>query len=65
MRQGLIELRGDRSRKEIADNLNITPQMLGSIERGDRNPSLELAINIAKKYKITMDKLIFLLNIDT
>lgn len=65
MRQGLIELRGDRSRKEIADNLNITPQMLGSIERGDRNPSLELAINIAKKYKITMDRLIFLLNIDT
>ena len=65
MRQGLIELRGDRSRKEIADNLNITPQMLGSIERGDRKPSLELAINIAKKYKITMDKLIFLLNIDT
>lgn len=65
MRQGLIELRGDRSRKEIADNLNITPQMLGSIERGDRNPSLELAVNIAKKYKITMDKLIFLLNIDT
>ena len=65
MRQGLIELRGDRSRKEIADNLNITPHMLGSIERGDRNPSLELAINIAKKYKITMDKLIFLLNIDT
>ena len=65
MRQGLIELRGDRSRKEIDDNLNINPQMLGSIERGDRNPSLELAINIAKKYKITMDKLIFLLNIDT
>ncbi|MBS6486389.1 helix-turn-helix transcriptional regulator [Veillonella sp.] len=65
MRQGLIKLRGDRSRKEIADNLNITPQMLGSIERGDRNPSLELAINIAKKYKITMDRLIFLLNIDT
>lgn len=65
MRQGLIDLRGDRSRKEIANNLNITPQMLGSIERGDRNPSLELAINIAKKYKITMDRLIFLLNIDT
>lgn len=65
MRQGLIKLRGDRSRKEIADNLNITPQMLGSIERGDRNPSLELAINIAKKYKITMDRLIFLLSIDT
>lgn len=65
MRKGLIELRGDKSRKEISKKLNITPQMLGSIERSDRNPSLELAINMSKLYNITMDKLIFLLELDT
>lgn len=65
MRSGLIELRGNRSRQEIAEQLKITPQMLGLIERSSRNPSLELAINIAKIYDITLDKLIFLLNLDT
>lgn len=65
MRSGLIELRGNRSRQEIAEQLKITPQMLGSIERASRNPSLELAINIAKIYDITLDKLIFLLKLDT
>jgi putative transcriptional regulator len=59
MRPGLIALRGKRSRQEIAKELEITPQMLGSIERGNRNPSLELAINLAKLYKIRLDKLIF------
>lgn len=65
LRNKLIALRGDRKRKEIADSLSITPQMLGAIERGNRNPSLELAINLAKIYDITLDDLIFLLNIDT
>ncbi len=65
MRNKLIALRGDRKRKEIADTLSITPQMLGAIERGNRNPSLELAISLAKFYNITLDDLIFLLNIDT
>lgn len=65
MRDKLIALRGNRKRKEIADSLSITPQMLGAIERGDRNPSLELAVNLAKFYDISLDKLIFLLNIDT
>jgi putative transcriptional regulator len=65
LRNKLIALRGDRKRKEIADTLSITPQMLGAIERGNRNPSLELAISLAKLYNITLDDLIFLLNIDT
>ncbi|NFA44635.1 transcriptional regulator, partial [Clostridium botulinum] len=29
MRDKLIALRGNRKRKEIADSLSITPQMLG------------------------------------
>lgn len=65
MREELIAIRGYRSRKEIAKSLDITPQMLGSIERADRNPSLELAINIAKLYEISMDKLILMLKLET
>lgn len=65
MRPELVTLRGKSSRQAIAKELDITPQMLGSIERGSRNPSLELAINIAKLYKISVDKLIFLLSLDT
>lgn len=65
MRNELIELRGNRSRKEISRKLGITPQMLGSIEREDRNPSLELAVKIAELYSLSMDKLISILKIDT
>lgn len=64
-RNGLIELRGSRSRKEVSSKLGITPQMLGAIERGDRNPSMDLSINIASYYKLTLDEFIFLLNKDT
>lgn len=65
MRNNLIQLRGNKSRKQVAEELNITPQMLGLIERSSRNPSLELAINMAKLYNISMDKLIYFLELDT
>ncbi len=65
MREKLIEIRGKRSRQEIAEQLDITPQMLGLIEREHRNPSLELAINIAKLYDVSLDELIIMLNLDT
>lgn len=59
MREKLIVHRGNRSRKEVADLLKITPQMLGAIERGDRNPSLHLAKKIAELYRTTIDELFF------
>lgn len=65
LRNNLIQLRGNKSRKQVAEELNITPQMLGLIERSSRNPSLELAINMAKLYNISMDKLIYFLELDT
>ena len=54
-RQWLIELRGDRPRKDVAKHLGITPQMLGMVERGDRGISLNLAKKIADFYCISMD----------
>lgn len=55
----LIELRGDKSRADVALELNVTPQMLGAIERGDRTPSLSLAKKIADYYNKTVDEIFF------
>lgn len=59
VRAKLIEYRGKRSRQEVAKDLDITPQMLGAIERGDRNPSLKLAKKIADYYGATVDEIFF------
>lgn len=58
-RNKMIEFRSNQSRLIVANNLKITPQMLGAIERGDRTPSLELAKRIADFYKTTIDDLFF------
>lgn len=58
-RTKLIELRGDKSRVEVAKALKITPQMLGAIERGDRTPSLALAKKIADYYETIVDEIFF------
>lgn len=56
-RKLLILLRGEKSRNDVASDLNITPQMLGAIERGDRTPSLNLAKKIADYYGKTVDEI--------
>lgn len=58
-RNKMIEFRSVQSRIMVAKKLEITPQMLGAIERGDRTPSLELAKRIADLYKTTIDDLFF------
>ena len=35
------------SRRELADAVGVNPQTIGYLERGDYNPSLELAMKIA------------------
>lgn len=59
VRTKLIEYRGNKSRQEVAKDLKITPQMLGAIERGDRNPSLKLAKKIADYYHASIDDIFF------
>ncbi|MCQ6275789.1 helix-turn-helix transcriptional regulator [Bacillus sp. V3B] len=58
-RKTLIKLRGEKSRPSVAKELNITPQMLGAIERGDRTPSLPLAKRIADYYGTSVDEIFF------
>lgn len=58
-REELIKARGNLTRPEVARELNITPQMLGAIERGDRTPSLILANKIAVFYNLSIECLFF------
>lgn len=54
MREKLIEARGDKSQKEVADSIGISQKTLSSIERGYRNPSVDLMKKIQGYYQISM-----------
>jgi len=50
-------LRAERglSRSDLADALLINPQTVGYIERGDFNPSLELALRISEYFGLPIE----------
>lgn len=43
------------SRQELAEVLGINPQTVGYIERGDYNPSLELAFRISEHFGLPIE----------
>ncbi len=45
------------SRRELADAVGVNPQTVGYLERGDYNPSLELAMKIAAYFDVAVDHL--------
>ena len=45
------------SRKALADKVGVNPQTIGFLERGDYNPSLELALNIAAVFQVPVELL--------
>ena len=53
----LAVLRAERglSRRQLADKLGINFQTIGYIERGDYNPSLELALTIAQLFRLPVE----------
>jgi putative transcriptional regulator len=53
----LAVLRAERklSRKQLADKLSINYQTIGYIERGDYNPSLELALTFAEFFRLPVE----------
>jgi putative transcriptional regulator len=53
----LAVLRAERglSRKQLAEKLGINYQTIGYIERGDYNPSLELALTIAELFRLPVE----------
>lgn len=50
-------LRAERniSRRELANSLDIHYQTVGYLERGEFNPSLQLALQIAKYFNVSVE----------
>lgn len=45
------------SRKDLAAKVGVNPQTIGFLERGDYNPSLELALRVAQVFKVPVEVL--------
>jgi putative transcriptional regulator len=45
------------SRRDLADAVGVNPQTIGYLERGDYNPSLELAMQIAAYFDVPIEVL--------
>jgi putative transcriptional regulator len=45
------------TRKALAEKVGVNPQTIGFLERGDYNPSLELALNVAAVFKLPVELL--------
>ena len=43
------------SRRELADAVGVNPQTIGFLERGTYNPSLGLALSIAKELNVGVE----------
>lgn len=55
----LRELRGERSQKEVADALGVTPVAISQYERGERIPNDNMKIAIAKYFKKSVTSIFF------
>lgn len=60
-RKTLISLRKSRglTQKDVAEKLGITTSFYGMIEVGSRNPTLELAKNIADFFGLDIENIFF------
>ncbi len=51
----MLRAERDLSRQQLADALGINYQTIGYLERGDYNPSLELAFRIAEYFGLPLE----------
>jgi putative transcriptional regulator len=49
--------RGELSQQQIAEMVKVSRQTIVSIERGDYNPSVKLALLLAKRLETTVEQL--------
>ena len=45
------------SRKDLAERVDVNPQTIGFLERGDYNPSVELALRLARLFEVPVEAL--------
>lgn len=49
--------RGEMSQQQLADLASVSRQTIVAIERGDYNPSVKLALMLAKRLETTVEQL--------
>jgi putative transcriptional regulator len=57
--QKLIQLRGTRTRDEVADAIGVSHSAIQMYENGQRIPRDEIKIRLAVFYEISVDELFF------
>ncbi|MCM3452783.1 helix-turn-helix transcriptional regulator [Heyndrickxia oleronia] len=57
--QKLMDLRGDKSRDEVATAINISISALQMYENGQRIPRDEIKVKLAEYYKSTVQDIFF------
>lgn len=45
----------DMSRAQLAELINVNPQTVGALERGDHSPSLDLALRICEVFELPVE----------
>lgn len=60
MASKLVELRGDKSREQVAVDLDISYSAIVSYETGDRVPRDEVKIKLACYYDVRVEDIFFL-----
>jgi putative transcriptional regulator len=49
--------RGEMSQQQLADLVSVSRQTIVAIERGDYNPSVKLALMLARRLETTVERL--------
>ena len=57
MKLKLARIEKNLTQQELADQVDVTRQTIGLIEKGDYNPTLNLCIKIARALDRTLDQL--------
>ena len=54
-RIALFRAERGETRKQLAEKVDVNPQTIGFLERGDYKPSLELALKMADHYGVPVE----------
>lgn len=59
MKNNLNQLRKERhlNQAELADEMSVSRQTISSLESGRYNPSIDLAIKLARYFNVTVEEL--------
>ncbi|WCZ32069.1 helix-turn-helix transcriptional regulator [Corynebacterium massiliense] len=51
----VLRVERDMSRAQLAEEIEVNPQTVGALERGDHSPSLDLAFRICEVFELPVE----------